>query len=317
MIRKHLGALFHALVAVAVLAVCAWAFARQASAGEPISVQSHDAMSTVLEVIDELDSQIVRRVRSYEYMRLVQRRLAWRQRIREKTTAAFQSMLAHGTVLSHIDVATKRIALTLDDGPSPLTPRTLAILAKHQVVATFFLVGSHAEQYPGYVRMIREGGHEIENHTWSHELGYPYTPTQFTTSPLPHQLEELTRTDRGLHEHTRFMRAPGGLFGPCGGTVEAARELGKVIVNWDVDGDTPGWQHIADGKIVGVSPHDVLNAYEARILPGSIILMHPENRQDAPYTLDILETFVTDMQKQGYTFVTLDELIQPAAVAHR
>jgi peptidoglycan/xylan/chitin deacetylase (PgdA/CDA1 family) len=255
-------------------------------------------------------AKLIRLDRAVRHADSIRRNLAWLRATRVASTAAFAALLARHPFLDHFAVRDRRIALTLDDGPSPLTPRALAILARRHVRATFFLVGSHAARFPRYLTMIRDEGHEIENHTWSHELGLPYTPIQFTTSPLPHQIEEIRRTDRGLREKTRFMRAPGGLFGRCRETVEAARVTGKVIVNWDVAGDTPGWQHVANHKIVGMTSTDLLRDYEAQVRSGSIILMHPENPTDAPYTLSILDRFIVDMQRKGYRFVTLNELLR-------
>lgn len=264
---------------------------------------------SAVEALHALWLQIKTYGRLAVHRRAVRRRLAWRHRLRNLTAPSFRRLLVAGTVLSRGTVGDKRIALTLDDGPSSLTPQTLAILARHRVPATFFLVGRQAARYPQYVRLIREAGHEIENHTWSHELGWPYTPTSFTSSTLAHQLDEIRRTDRKLSERTRFLRVPGGLFGPCWGTVQAARGLCKVIVNWDVDGDTPGWQHVAHGRIVGMQQRDLLLKYERRVIDGSIILMHPENATYAPYTLKILDRFIADLLRKGYRFVTLDELV--------
>ena len=65
------------------------------------------------------------------------------------------------------------VLLTFDDGPSvPYTGQILDILRAHGVKATFFLCGANAERYPELVRRIRDEGHEIGNHTWSHPYLY-------------------------------------------------------------------------------------------------------------------------------------------------
>ena len=64
----------------------------------------------------------------------------------------------------------KKIALTFDDGPHPiLTPRILSILEKYQIKATFFIVGENAKNYPLVVEQILNQGHEIGNHTYTHD----------------------------------------------------------------------------------------------------------------------------------------------------
>ena len=60
------------------------------------------------------------------------------------------------------------VALTFDDGPSPYTSKILAVLARHQVKATFFVVGKRVDQYPDLARRVVAAGHVIANHSYSH-----------------------------------------------------------------------------------------------------------------------------------------------------
>src|SRR4051812_10062814 len=63
----------------------------------------------------------------------------------------------------------KRLALTFDDGPNdPHTRQLLDVLAKHQVKATFFVIGKFVKQRPDIVRAVVDAGHVIGNHTYSH-----------------------------------------------------------------------------------------------------------------------------------------------------
>ena len=63
----------------------------------------------------------------------------------------------------------KVIALTFDDGPSPVyTEQILSILKKENVSATFFLVGEDVLKYPGVAKTLVRQGQEIGNHTFSH-----------------------------------------------------------------------------------------------------------------------------------------------------
>ncbi len=62
------------------------------------------------------------------------------------------------------------VALTFDDGPSPIyTPQILAILKKYNIKATFFMVGNNAQKYPDVVKQVLADGHAIDNHTLSHQ----------------------------------------------------------------------------------------------------------------------------------------------------
>src|SRR5258706_1080397 len=75
------------------------------------------------------------------------------------------------------------IALTIDDGPDPVwTPQILALLAHHQVPATFCMIGRHAAAYPRLVAAVVDGGHQIANHTFTHPIPFArLTPPQVRT----------------------------------------------------------------------------------------------------------------------------------------
>ena len=57
------------------------------------------------------------------------------------------------------------IAITIDDGPDPVTtPKILAVLKKYNVKATFFVIGERIMKYPEIVQMILNDGHALGNH---------------------------------------------------------------------------------------------------------------------------------------------------------
>ena len=64
----------------------------------------------------------------------------------------------------------RQVALTFDDGPSPVwTPKILDELKSSGIKATFFMLGEHAEKYPDVARRVASEGHEIGNHTFTHQ----------------------------------------------------------------------------------------------------------------------------------------------------
>ena len=120
------------------------------------------------------------------------------------------------------------LALTFDDGPNPAwTPRLLDILAGHDVKATFFLIGSFAQQEPALTRSIGEAGHLVGNHSWSHP--------NLSLAPARRVREELTRTKDAIEQiagqRVRFFRPPFGARRPC--VLRIARELGMIPVMWN------------------------------------------------------------------------------------
>ena len=76
-----------------------------------------------------------------------------------------------GKNIVHLNTDQQIVALTFDDGPSPpYTDRLLNVLAKHDVKATFFLIGNRIEKHPETVRRVIAEGHQIGNHSYTHPL---------------------------------------------------------------------------------------------------------------------------------------------------
>ena len=88
------------------------------------------------------------------------------------TNYIFSSNLTTNVPVYNSNAKEKRkIALTFDDGPHPRkTPEILKVLKKHDIKATFFIIGINAKNYPETLSLVNNDGHEIGNHTFSHRL---------------------------------------------------------------------------------------------------------------------------------------------------
>ena len=148
------------------------------------------------------------------------------------------------------------LALTFDDGPNPKwTPRLLDVLAKHDVKATFFMLGGRAEAEPQLVRRVAAEGHLIGNHSWSH-------PNLALTAAGKIR-QELARTSETLEQITgkriTYFRPPFGARRPA--VFRIARELGLRVVTWNAmtsDWSEPSADRIArqlTSKIEGLRRH--------------------------------------------------------------
>lgn len=201
-----------------------------------------------------------------------------------------------GGLTRRVETAQRRIALTFDDGPTPGDTQTvLDILGRYRVRATFFLVGSQVAEDLADARAIVGAGHQIGNHSWSHRRLIAVTPHTVA--------REITDTDRVLrgvgYQGDIAFRPPYGnklVVLPCYLAMHR-----RHTFTWDVapetfDPATPqGAQEIAAAVI-------------AETRPGSIILLHPMNGGRAAQAA--IAPVIERLQGDGYTFVTLDELIR-------
>ncbi len=187
----------------------------------------------------------------------------------------------------------KYIALTFDDGPHPVhTPEILDILAEYDVRATFFTIGQNVAWYNDVFQMEYEAGHEIGNHTYSH--------LNLKKLPYKQVCNEIERAERAIYEtveyRTRLLRPPEGAFGTD--LCKAAEELDYTVVCWSID--TRDWAHTPTDQIV----QNVLSSVKG----GDIILFHDYIYGDSP-TPDALRMIIPALLEEGYTFVTVSELM--------
>jgi peptidoglycan/xylan/chitin deacetylase (PgdA/CDA1 family) len=188
----------------------------------------------------------------------------------------------------------KLVALTLDDGPDPLyTTEVLNILKRYQVKATFFVVGENVEAYPALVKQAVDAGHEIENHTYTH-------PDLSQVDDIGTE-QEIRKTeallDGMLGSRTKYFRPPRKLF--RSETIEIAQRYGYKTVLWTicVENTNAKTPQVMAARVIGAAR------------PGMIILAH-DGRLDRSKTMLALPIIIEAFQKQGYQFVTLDELFK-------
>lgn len=160
---------------------------------------------------------------------------------------AFAAMWPGSQIFGQTLIAPARpgeIALTFDDGPNPAwTPLLLDILARHEIKATFFLVGKFAGEESVLARYIANGGHAIGNHSWTHP--------NLATTPAARIREELRNTKDALEQITqkpvKLFRPPYGGRRPY--VLRTARELGMTPVMWNAM--TNDWEEPSAGRIAG------------------------------------------------------------------
>ncbi|MCM1040402.1 MAG: polysaccharide deacetylase family protein [Ruminococcus sp.] len=182
---------------------------------------------------------------------------------------------------------TKKIALTFDDGPHPYyTEQLLDGLKERNVCASFFVTGEHAQLHPDIIKRMSEEGHLIGNHTYSH--------IQLSERNRETFKNELVKTNDIISgitgEEVNYVRPP---YGSWEKSLES--ELNMFPVLWTID--PLDWcSNDADG---------ITRKILAKAEENSIILMH----DSYPATVTAAFRVIDELQKQGYEFVTVDEIL--------
>ncbi len=184
----------------------------------------------------------------------------------------------------------KLAALTFDDGPNIGTPKLLDILAAKGVKATFFVVGSMAEQNVKTLKLMADSGHEIESHTYSHR-NLEYIPD----ADIERELMRNQSVIRGITGQVPgLFRAPGGRHNASVGKIAAKYGLSQVM--WTVN----------CGQSEGKKPETMINQVMNQTIPGSVILMH----NTEPITMQALPAIIDRLRAKGYKLVTLQEMLK-------
>lgn len=177
----------------------------------------------------------------------------------------------------------RQVVLTFDDGPTELTPLFLDLLNRYEVKAIFFCIGRQIAQYPQIVQRIKEEGHLIGNHTYSHIPQNCFASTAVMT-------QEIQQTDALLAQLgivTPYFRPPYGVTNPH--IASAARRTGKRVIGWDIRSldtvikdETRLWSRVV-----------------SKLNQGNIILMHDTSER----TLHVLEQLLKYLKANDYQVV--------------
>ncbi len=193
----------------------------------------------------------------------------------------------------------RQIALTFDDGPNdPHTLNLLDVLARHQVKATFFMIGRFIRERPDIARRVAEAGHAIGNHTHTHPNLIFCSPAQVGL-----QLEDCERTLADtVGEHSRLFRPPYG--GRLPHVMRIARQRGLETVMWSVS--SRDWTlKTTDG---------IEQQVATRIRGGDVVLMHDGgNQRIGSYrgrTVEAVEHLIPELKAKGFEFTTVSELMK-------
>ena len=185
----------------------------------------------------------------------------------------------------------KLVALTFDDGPSQYTEQLLDALKKHNAKATFFVVGSRlgSDSSTALLKRMENAGHVVGNHSQNHK-NLKYLSASSVANEMYTAAE---RIKSAIGHYPIVMRCPGGNYNS---TVQSyAKDISVPIIQWSVD--TIDWRER--------NKTTILNRAKSSIKDGSIVLMHDLY----PTTVNAAIELIPYLQQQGYTLVTVPELL--------
>jgi len=191
----------------------------------------------------------------------------------------------------------REIALTFDDGPDPVvTPLVLDLLETCQARATFFCIAENARAYPHLIQEIQRRGHQIENHSDRHSLGFAF----FGYRRMARDIDTAQATIAGMTgQAPRFFRAPAGIRNPWLDPILHARNLTHVA--WTRRGfDT-----------VETDADRIYRRLAANLAGGDVLLLHdggaPVLHDGRPIVADVLSKLLSDVRNRGLKPVTLTQ----------
>jgi peptidoglycan/xylan/chitin deacetylase (PgdA/CDA1 family) len=197
--------------------------------------------------------------------------------------------VAMAGAVTSVDDGAKVVALTFSSGPDPVfTPQMLDILDRHDVPATFCVIGEQARDHPELIRRIADEGHTLCSQGLSQDLDLADLDDAGIQAEIVAAGNAIQAAAPGVA--VPFFRAPGGGFSTR--VNDIAEASGHAPLGWSFDPydwQQPGVTAISD---------TVLD----EILPGDILVLY-DGGGDRSDTVAALDTLITDLRNEGYEIV--------------
>ena len=197
------------------------------------------------------------------------------------------------------DTKEKVIYLTFDCGyENGNTPLILDALKKHNVPATFFVVGTFIRDSPDMVKRMAEEGHTVGNHTYHH----PDMSKISTLDTFSKELQDVESIYRELtgKDMIKYYRPPQGKYSTD--NLQMAKDLGYHTFFWSL-------AYVDWYQDKQPSREEAFEKLLGRIHPGAIVLLHNTSSTNG----QILDELLTKWEEMGYSFKSLDQLISASA----
>ncbi len=193
------------------------------------------------------------------------------------------------------DDSEKVLYITFDCGyENGNTEPILDALKKHNVPATFFVVGYFLETAPELVKRMVEDGHTVGNHTYHH----PDMPTISDMEAFQKELDDVASLFEEItgEKLSPFYRPPQGKCNTE--NLKKAQQLGYYTIFWSL-------AHVDWNTDAQPSHEESFSKLTSRVHPGAIVLLHNTSKTNG----EILDELLTKWEDMGYSFKPLSELV--------
>lgn len=184
----------------------------------------------------------------------------------------------------------RSLALTFDDGPTPITADFLDLLKEYDAQATFFCIGKQIEKYPIIFQRILNEGHRVGNHTMQHSKAFGFLNADQV-------VQEISDFDKELYNHvplqTKLFRPPFGITNPA--VARAVKQTRHQVIGWN----NRSLDTVLDDE------DKIFQRVRNKLKPGDIVLFHDTSLK----SLRALEKILKYMKENDLQSVTVDELL--------
>ena len=189
--------------------------------------------------------------------------------------------------------------LTFDDGPTiSVTPKILDILKKHNIKATFFVIGKKVKENPEIVKRTYNDGHFIGNHTYSHNNSILYKNSENFISEIEKTDLEIGKAIGIDNYHSNLFRFPNGFMSNIYKTekenyVKILSNMGYSYIDWNA---------LNKDSEKKYTNNQLLNNLKQSCKNKNILIVLMHDTKDVNDSSNVLDDSINYLKNQGYTF---------------
>ncbi len=186
----------------------------------------------------------------------------------------------------------KAVYLTFDDGPSDrVTPKILDVLKEEKVKATFFIIGSAAENRKYLIEREVNEGHTVAVHSYSHRYGQIYSSPEALLADI-NKCNEIIKNVTG--NYSNIYRFPGGSYGLSENLISAVKAKGFKCVDWNAS--------MRDAEYYSAPPEILFKSTVDTAKGRDTVVMLAHDSTTKTTTAQALKSVIKYFKEQNYVF---------------